>query len=268
MVRATAIWRVLMVMLTLCAAFYSGCSSGDTQSKALPIIPLDEIESIYVHREFNAPSFMVPKDRWAAVLSSISPYKKDPDPAKWTVYRDVTVTLKNSKVQRLFLFHGPGKAAFAMGKSWEDRTYYLGGSKERLFEAIESAANVAELELPEMPVEGLKDIRVVPGYESDASNSFGLTQDSWRPFLASFEPRQYNATSDPQWPSKALYAVILSYEDGRELKLLVFPAEGKASYAVNDQKGDFWIYFNGGQHNALMEVLDAARAQQKLQRSS
>ncbi len=50
----------------------------------------------------------------------------------------------------------------------------FGGSKERLFEAIESAANVAELELPE-PVEGLKDIRMkIPGYESDSSNSLAL----------------------------------------------------------------------------------------------
>ncbi len=60
------------------------------------IVPIDSIKSIYVHPgrdEDNDPGFNVPEEHWPKLLNSLTPYRRDLNPAKWLVYRDVTLKL-------------------------------------------------------------------------------------------------------------------------------------------------------------------------------
>jgi hypothetical protein len=133
----------MWIGLTVLVTAVVGVGAWIVLSWRFTIVPIDDVASVYVHPERNEedhPGFTVPEEHWQELFDALMPYKVDLSPAKWESYRDVTITLNDGSELTLFLFRADGEAAFAMGKSWEDRTYYRGGSDHQLAEVIDSLA--------------------------------------------------------------------------------------------------------------------------------
>lgn len=90
-------------------------------------------------------TFQAPAAHWQPILSSLLPAKEDRDPAKWVGLGELQFKLAGgySFVISLYsLSESPG--AFSSGPTWEQRTYYRGGSTARLERALAEALKASD----------------------------------------------------------------------------------------------------------------------------
>ena len=90
-------------------------------------------------------TFEVPAAHWQSILSSLLPAKEDPDPAKWVGLGELQIKLAGGDSFLISLFslsENPG--AFSSGPTWEQRTYYRGGSTAGLERALAEARKAAD----------------------------------------------------------------------------------------------------------------------------
>lgn len=120
------------------------------QSKAIPTAPqLKDVVSISAYYEGPENSngwFDVPKKDWQTILEALSPAMPDPRPATWVSYGELKITLKNGNNFSVHLFdlHGKQPGAFAMGETWESRTYFRGGNFAKIKQTLEAAVKEAK----------------------------------------------------------------------------------------------------------------------------
>ena len=88
----------------------------------------------------------IPAEYSPAIVALFNSGSRDHDPAKWEgMGYDLAITTKTGKTINIFLFRTNGrKGAFAIGSSWEDRTYYRGSTDEAIATTIEKAKRASK----------------------------------------------------------------------------------------------------------------------------
>lgn len=90
-------------------------------------------------------TFQVPAAHWGPILSSPLPAHEDANPAKWVGLGQLQIKLAGGDsflVSLCSVSEDPG--AFASGPTFEQRTYYRGGSAAGLEKALEDALKASD----------------------------------------------------------------------------------------------------------------------------
>ncbi len=121
----------------------SGCSPMRNSD---PWPALETIQSIHAsYDDYERDSrkqieFDVPEADWVPLFAAFQPAKYDPAPMKWVSLGELQITLKDGRPFHVSMYSvSSGAGAFAAGPSWEQRTYYRGGSTTRLTKALRMA---------------------------------------------------------------------------------------------------------------------------------
>jgi len=101
--------------------------------------------TFYDRRKGSDVTFQVPAAHWRSILASLLPAKADEDPAKWEVLGELQINLVGGGSFQISLYSLDEElGAFSSGPTWEDRTYYRGGSTARLERALEDAFKASD----------------------------------------------------------------------------------------------------------------------------
>jgi hypothetical protein len=85
-------------------------------------------------------TFQVPPAFWAETLAALSPAHKDDHPAKWKVYGELSLTLKDGSSYFIMF----SEDEFAAGPTFDNRVYYRGADGDSLHRAIEEAYEASQ----------------------------------------------------------------------------------------------------------------------------
>jgi hypothetical protein len=147
-----SLW-ISLVAFTIIAVFVVFLRS----QKSWPVVPdVSEIESMeatfYDAGSGSDVKFSVAAANWQPILSSLLPATRDSDPAKWVSLGELQIKLTGGRAYLISLYSvsdGPG--AFSSGPSFEQRTYYRGGSIANVERALTLAFKAAHQEQSESP---------------------------------------------------------------------------------------------------------------------
>lgn len=117
----------------------AGCCSNP------PSLPdASEVKTIKVIADHGGATHFIPPDHIPAVLGLFKAGCKDNNPAKWQVMgHDLEITTADGNRINIWLFKTlHEKGAFAIGKTWEQRTYYRGSTDKDLAAIMEKAKKV------------------------------------------------------------------------------------------------------------------------------
>ena len=91
-------------------------------------------------------TFLIPVALNQKLMAALQPATQDNSPSKWVGLGELTIHKKDQTRIQVFLFDvSEGEGAFAVGESWEKRTYYRGGSSARLVDALLTAQKSASV---------------------------------------------------------------------------------------------------------------------------
>ena len=128
------------------------------RSNVYRIPALADIESIEVIR-FSASvkyddavnqgpkTFPIPVSLNEKLLAALQPTTPDNSPSKWVGLGELTIHKKDQTRIQVFLFDvSEGEGAFAVGESWEKRTYYRGGRSSHLVDGLLTAQKASSVD--------------------------------------------------------------------------------------------------------------------------
>jgi hypothetical protein len=128
------VFALLMLVSTLCPA---------TREDADPLPDGKQIKSLTIHfdhRWLDDVTFTATAADWAAIRRTLSPSRRDTDPANWEWIGTAEFVLDDDEPYRIELYYtsrAPG--AFAAGRTFAERVYYRGGDSGDLYEALTAA---------------------------------------------------------------------------------------------------------------------------------
>lgn len=127
--------------LALLVLFNTSCGSAHEAADPLPAAT--EIKSLTIefdHRQLDDVTFAATAADWTAIRKTLSPSRRDANPAAWEWMGTAEFELDDDEPYRVELYYtskAPG--AFAAGRTFAEREYHRGGDSGDLYQALAAA---------------------------------------------------------------------------------------------------------------------------------
>jgi hypothetical protein len=141
------LFRLLVSVLVTSSLIGAGCGQIGPAADPLPLVAdIRSMNARYYDRdEKHMVKFEVPQNHRGKILDALRPATYDSNPAKWVVLGQLDIERRDNrpfKIQLYSVRHGDGRdeaGAFSAGETYDQRSYYRGGTTPKLEAALKAA---------------------------------------------------------------------------------------------------------------------------------
>lgn len=136
------------LFLASTAIFLATSGAAMAREETHPLPSAKEIQKVTIefdHPRADTVRFQAKPEDWSAIRATLTPAKRDPNPAKWEGVGTVQLIKKNGQPLNVYLYttsKPPG--AFSAGKSFRERIDCRGGNTQKLIKALNKAYKASQ----------------------------------------------------------------------------------------------------------------------------